>query len=62
MKYLTDFNCVFAFALALLNSYIYFYIGNKIDILTADNLIVAAYALSCLRIPVSSEISDLRNF
>jgi len=59
IKYLTDqFDCVFVFALATLNSYIYFCTDNTIDILTADNLLVAAYALSCLCIPVSNEISD----
>jgi len=58
IKYLTDlFQLCFCFALATLNSHIYFYIGNIIGIFTADNLLVAAYALSCLCIPVSSEIS-----
>jgi len=63
IKYLThQFNCIFVFALATLNSYICFCIENTISILTADNLLVAAYALSCHCIPVSSEISDMRNF
>jgi len=35
----------------------YFYIGNTTGILRG-NLLVAAYALSCLCIQVSSEISD----
>ena len=53
----TNFNCVFVFALATLNSYIYFCIGNKIGILT-DNLLVATYALSCLCVPVSNAIVE----
>jgi len=56
MKCLTDhFNCAFVFALATPNSCSYFCIGNKIEILTVtDNLLVAAYALPCLCIPVST--------
>ena len=58
IKYLTDqFQLCFFFTLVTLNCRIYFYIGNIIGILTADNLLVAAYALSCLCVPVSSEIS-----
>jgi len=49
--------CVFVFALATLNSYIYFCIGNKIGILT-DNVIVATYVLSCLCIPASHAVVE----
>jgi len=51
------FSCVFVFALATLNSNIYFCIGNKIGILT-DNLLVATYALSCPCIPVSHAVVE----
>jgi len=53
-----NFNCVFVFVLATQNSYICFYIINTIDILTADNLLVAAYASSCLCIPVSNAVVE----
>jgi len=57
MKYLGDqFQLWFCFRIdntKLLYLH-YFYNGNITGILTADNLLVAAYALSCLCIPVSS--------
>jgi len=53
MKYFTDFNCVFVFALATLNSDIYLCISNTIGILPADHSLVGAYASSCLCIAVS---------
>jgi len=57
MKHLTDqFQLCFFFALATLISYIYFCIGNTFGIFTADNLLVAAYALSCLCIPVPNAV------
>jgi len=43
--------------LATLNSYIYFYIGNTIGILT-DNLLVATYASSCPCILVSNVVVE----
>jgi len=43
---------------AALNSYTYICVGNTIGILTADNLQVAAYALSCLCIPVSNAVVE----
>jgi len=57
MKYLGDqFQLCFCFRIS--NTKLlylqYFYIGNTTGILTADTLLVAAYALSCLCIPVSS--------
>jgi len=61
VKYLTDqFQLCFCFCIGntkLLNLLLQ-YIGNTIGILTEDNLLIAAYALSCVCIPVSSEISD----
>jgi len=40
MKYLGDqIQLWFVFALATLNTYINFYIGNTVGILTADNLL-----------------------
>ena len=62
MKYLTDqFQLCFCFCIGntkLPYLYLHWHYGNTIGILTADNLLVAAYGLSCLCIPVSSEISD----
>jgi len=57
MKYLGDqFQLCFCFCIG--NTKLlylqYFYIGNTTGILTADNLLVAAYALSCLCIVMSS--------
>ena len=52
-----NFNCVVVFALVTLSSYIYFCIGNKIDIVT-DNFLVATHALSCPCIPVSNAVVD----
>jgi len=52
-----DFNCVFVFALATLNSYIYFCIGNTIGVLT-ENVLVATYALPCLCILVSNAVVE----
>jgi len=49
---------VFVSALTTLNSYIYFCIGNTIGILTPDNSLVDAYALSCLCIPVSNAVVE----
>jgi len=51
-----DFKCAFGFALATLNSYIYFCIGNKIGIL-ADNFLVATYAVF-LCTPVSNAVAE----
>jgi len=42
-----NFNLIFVFALATLNSYAYFCIGNTIGILT-DNLLVATVHMLCL--------------
>jgi len=50
-------NFNFVFALATLNSYIYFCIGNVIGILT-DQLLVATYSLSRLCILVSSAVVE----
>ena len=52
-----NFNCVFVFALATLNTCIHLCIGNTIGILT-DNLLVATYALPCLCIPVSNAVVE----
>jgi len=53
-----NFNCVFVFALAILNSYINFFVGNTIGILTADISLLGADALSCLCIPLSNAVVE----
>jgi len=45
MNFICAFFCISNTTLLYLQ---YFYTGNTIGILTADNLLVVAYALSCL--------------
>jgi len=56
MKCLT-YQFQLSFCIGNTNSCIYFCIGNKIGILT-DNLLIAAYALSCLCLPVSNAVAE----
>jgi len=57
MKYLTDkFQLCFCFCVGNTKQLYFFCIGNTIGILTADDMLVAAYALSCLCIPVSNAV------
>jgi len=57
MKCVSDQFQLCFFAMATLNSYIYFCIGNTI-VIFAEHLLVAIYALSCLWIPVSNALEN----